>query len=205
MLMDWGQVDLAEACGLSKTAIANIEKETNRPSATNAEKIRDAFDRAGVEFIDGGVREKRDLVQVLEGDEGIRKFYNDVAETAETEGGFFLVYGVDEGVFVKAAEKIQINTIYRTRIKEAQEKHFVEVRVIVKDDDKNINAAPHCIYKKLPNEMVFTDAAFYIYGKKIALIVWKKEPKFIIISDHDLVTSYKNQFEFLWQYAEDVS
>lgn len=58
-LLNWSINDLAEEAGLSATNLRNFEKEMTRPTSETMQKLRHAFEAAGVEFIDGdapGVR-----------------------------------------------------------------------------------------------------------------------------------------------------
>ncbi len=50
-LLGWKQSDLAKACGLSLTALNNIERGAADPRASNLGKIEKAFEEAGVQFI----------------------------------------------------------------------------------------------------------------------------------------------------------
>lgn len=53
-LLGWAQKDLAEKCGLSQTGLANIEREAAMPRAKTMERIRDALEGAGIEFVGPG-------------------------------------------------------------------------------------------------------------------------------------------------------
>ncbi len=197
--LGWTQADLGGHVGLSSVAIVNIEKKKFNPTAANLQKIQEAFFDSDIEFLPGGGFKKRsDLVRVFEGDEGIRLFYDDVASTAEREGGEFLVYGVDEGKFTEASTRVGISQSYRNRMKRVKDISF---RVLIAESDQNQYSASHCEYRRLPDELIFTDAPFYIYGDRLALIVWRDTPKFIIISDNDLTEAYRRQFDFLWKNA----
>ena len=51
-LLDWSQPDLAEASGLSRETIANLERGARVPHPRNLAAIQAALEAAGVEFID---------------------------------------------------------------------------------------------------------------------------------------------------------
>ena len=81
-LIGWSQGDLADHAGLSQTGIARIENGTNHPNSTTIEKIRSAFERVNVEFLDdSGVRKRSGQVQMLRGVQGIRQFFNELYNT----------------------------------------------------------------------------------------------------------------------------
>lgn len=197
-LIDWSQQDLADQCDMSKTAIANIESGQSRPTDKNMTNILNAFDRAGVEFITDGVREKKDLIEVLSGYEGVAIFFKKVLSEAIQNGGTFLVYGVDEQKFTDAGKKAGIDEFYRERMAGIKNIHF---NVLISDEDENTYSAQHCTYKKLPGNIISDNAPFYIFGNNLALIVWKERPKIIVIQDEDLTEAYRRQFMFLWNNA----
>ena len=50
-LLNWSQPDLAEATGLTRGTIANLERGAHTPHPSNLAAIRAALEAAGVEFI----------------------------------------------------------------------------------------------------------------------------------------------------------
>jgi transcriptional regulator with XRE-family HTH domain len=53
-LLGWTQGDLAKAAGLSIVSIKDFERDAIDPRASTLLKIEQAFDRAGVVFLDAG-------------------------------------------------------------------------------------------------------------------------------------------------------
>jgi transcriptional regulator with XRE-family HTH domain len=53
-LLDWTQAQLAGAAGLSEVAVKNLERGRTDPRASTLAAIQQAFDRAGVVFLDPG-------------------------------------------------------------------------------------------------------------------------------------------------------
>ena len=176
-LLRWSRENLAEASEVHSETIKKIETgSTDNPRAHTLGQLIEAFNRNGVEFIDGGVREKKDIVRFLEGDEGIKAFYDDVATTAEQQGGEFLVYGVDETYFVEALKRTGAHTTYRARLQNAKPTQF---KVLIRQSDPNKYAAPHCTYRRLPDHLMETNSPFYVYGSKLAHIIWSSKPQII--------------------------
>ena len=63
-LLDWSQQDLASQAGVGIVTVRQLEAGVNEPRRSTLEVVRQAFERAGVEFIDQngggyGVRLKR--------------------------------------------------------------------------------------------------------------------------------------------------
>jgi transcriptional regulator with XRE-family HTH domain len=53
-LLDWAQAELAKAAGLSEVAVKNLERGRTDPRASTLTAIQEAFDRAGLVFLDPG-------------------------------------------------------------------------------------------------------------------------------------------------------
>ena len=51
-LLDWSQQDLANHAGVGIVTVRQLEAGVNTPRRSTLEVIRQAFERAGVEFID---------------------------------------------------------------------------------------------------------------------------------------------------------
>ena len=52
-LLDWSQQDLAKEAGIAILTVHQLEAGTSRPRRATLDVVRRAFERAGVEFIDG--------------------------------------------------------------------------------------------------------------------------------------------------------
>lgn len=195
-LINWAQQDLADQAGLSKTAIANVESGKHRPTEKNMQNILNAFDRNGVEFIDGGVRQKQNLIQVLEGEDSLSKFFDDVYLTIKKSGGEILVSGVDETDFAKHLS----DSDRKIHIDRMEKLEAYSCRCLIKESDQNDISVDYAEYKKIPDAM-FSNIPFYIYGTKLAVILWKKNVKVVLLDDYDLTNAYKKQFDFMWSIA----
>lgn len=51
-LLRWSQPDLAEASGVARATIANLERGSHSSHQSNRAVLRAAFEAAGVEFLD---------------------------------------------------------------------------------------------------------------------------------------------------------
>jgi transcriptional regulator with XRE-family HTH domain len=51
-LLDWSQQDLASQAGVGIVTVRQLEAGVNEPRRSTLEVVRQAFERAGVEFID---------------------------------------------------------------------------------------------------------------------------------------------------------
>ena len=50
-LLGWTQVDLAKAAGIGEISVKNIERGTTDARASTLQKVQNAFEKAGVQFI----------------------------------------------------------------------------------------------------------------------------------------------------------
>ena len=55
-LLNWTQKQLAEASGASLGTVVDFEREKRVPMRANREALQRAFETAGIEFIENGVR-----------------------------------------------------------------------------------------------------------------------------------------------------
>jgi transcriptional regulator with XRE-family HTH domain len=63
-LIDWRQIDLAKKSGVSEITLKNIERGYADPRSSTLAKIQQAFEKAGVVFLDPG--------DTRDGGEGVR-------------------------------------------------------------------------------------------------------------------------------------
>lgn len=86
-LVGWTQQELADACGLSKTAINNFEKGHSDIKADSLKAIRSAFEKADIEFLDNqGLRRRTDDVEVLKGPHAFDDLIDDIVRTLAAAG-----------------------------------------------------------------------------------------------------------------------
>ncbi len=53
-LLNWSQEDLEKASGVSNKTIFNMENERKNPQARTLRDIFEAFEKEGIEFLNGG-------------------------------------------------------------------------------------------------------------------------------------------------------
>jgi len=67
--------------------------------------------------------------------------------------------------------------------------------------DKNIRDVPLAEIRYLP-EKYANPVAVNIYGDKVAIILWAKEPFAIVIKEGEIADSYRKYFELMWRIAK---
>lgn len=196
-ILNWSQQDLAQRTGISATSIGSIENGQTTPRESTLSTIRKTLENGGIEFIGKeGVRTRTGDVRVFSGKEGFRDFYDDVYETLSAKRGIVYVSNVDEKEFLKfGADLLEPHT---ERIKKLG---GITYKILVKEGDKNFVASDYAQYRWIPKEQ-FTTVPFYIYGPKIAILMFNEEPTIIVLNYASIADAFRIQFETNWLLAK---
>ena len=195
-LLNWTQGDLAARTGISTTSIGSIESDTSNPRDSTAQLIKKAFEDAGIEFLaDDGVRRRQGQVRILAGRNGFHAFYDDIyAEAQKNKGATFLVNNVNEKLFLKwGAEIVDSHTARMQSL-------AIQYQILVREGDTNFVNTDYATYRWLPKEM-FSAVSFYVYGSKLAIIVFDQEPSVLVIDYPAVTEAYRRQFTSFWDMA----
>lgn len=195
-ILNWNQTDLAERTGISATSIGSIENGQTTPRASTLATIRSAFETAGVEFIGSdGVRLRSGDVRVFSGQEGYFEFFELVYATLEQDPGEVFVSNVDERNFVKWHGEMGQEHVERiSKLKD------IKFKILLQEGDDYFPASSYAEYKWLPKEL-FSSVPFYLFGKKLAIIIFDTEPKIIVLDYPAVAAAYKKQFDGMWKQA----
>ncbi len=199
-LKNWSQSELAERVEMATPSIGNIEsgKHTASPKTQNA--IIEVFEEAGVEFIDGGVRNRNDLLRTLEGRDNENVFLyllDDIYYTIRQKKGEVLWSFVDDNL--SSPEAIAKENILR----EGNTVH----RNLIRYGDRNF-AHPTDEYRWLP-EGYFLNNLTVIYGDKFAIIVNKPGThdveKILVVHDKSVAEMKRKEFEIIWSFSSRIA
>ena len=194
-LLNWTQLQLADACDLTKATIANIENNKHHLTSKTASKILKAFSRARVEFIgNSGVKRKEDVIRVLEGKIAFQTLINEIYDLVSKNGGIIRVSGIDERL---------IPQILDPEIVARMEKvPNLDFRVLINEEDYNPLARSYAVYRAVPSKF-FIPIPIYIYSNKISYITYNPI-KVFTIENVNLYRSHFNQFDFMWTVAASL-
>ena len=194
-LLDWTQQDLADASGLSKTAINNFEKSHSDIKAESLRAIRFAFESADIEFIDNvGVTRKTENCKNLSGPNALNELIDDIHLTLSqrTEDEILIS-------FVEQSLAGRITTSKLFKHIEFIKDNKIKQRVLCYDGSKQV-LSPTDECRWLPEETKNIGTTTFIYSDKVAIETWDKS--MIIIGRYkNLYTSERDRFEQLWQSA----
>ncbi len=196
-LLDWKQSDLAKASGISLNAINNIERGIGSPRLETMHMIARSLEQAGIEFTDcQGVKLRGEVFQMnnFDGPGFIEKLTDDMLSELK-HGDEVLMCGIDERLFIHHA-KSEVERYTKAAIDlELKE------RILICEGDTYFASQPHA-YRWVPRAL-FGKVPYLIYSEKVAIVLWNKPYRTIIMQNKSLVETFKVQFDFLWQMASD--
>lgn len=196
-LLDWSQAELSRRTGISTTSIGNIESGNTQPRESTLGVIRKAFESSGIEFVEGGVRAKNEFVQVYQGEDSFWEFYEDIHKTLLDGENEVLVSNVDERDFERWLNPERLKT-HLDRMSDLEEAGKLKYRIMIKEGDTNFLASRYAQYRWMPAEL-FLAVPFYVYGDKLAVMIFGTEPCVILIDNKTVSMAYRNQFEQIWK------
>jgi transcriptional regulator with XRE-family HTH domain len=195
-LLNWSQSELSKRTGISTTSIGNIEAGNTQARESTLKLIRKAFENAGIEFIGTeGMRIKQNTIDIYEGREGFNNFFDYVYQNSLSEAAEIYACNIDETLFIKWAGDIAPDHMKRMSALKG-----LSFKVLVKEGDHNLDAADYVEYKWLSEEL-FSSVPYYIFGSKLAIILFEPEPKIIVMKYPMITDAYKKQFMAFWKLA----
>jgi transcriptional regulator with XRE-family HTH domain len=194
-LLGWTQQELADASGLSKTAINNFEKGHSDMKAESLKAIRTAFETRDIEFTGTqGLRIREDRAEILKGDDALALLLDDVMRDLKNNDGEFLITAPSHNSFWQDQEKTLSQHLSRLDKK--------KTRILC-------SAGDAALWDKLGdcrqiNPRHESSMVSFCYGSKVALMLWQ-EKAIVILSNPAAASAEAARFELLWGSAEDTS
>lgn len=194
-LLDWSQAELSKRTGISTTSIGNIESGNTQPRESTLQVIRKAFEDAGIEFMpDNGVRMRTGHVKVYTGRSGYLEFFDDVYKTLKDDQSDVLVSNVDERKFLKWHG--ELTSEHHDNMKTLTHVHY---KILLQEGDDYFPAT-YAEYRWLPKAH-FSSVPFYVYGKKLGILLFDNEPTIIVMEYPAVADAYRVQFLAMWDSA----
>lgn len=199
-LMKWTQAELAEKSGVHLETIKKIESgRVDAPRQTTIQKIRNTFERAGVEFIEGGVRERPDSIRVLYGREGITFLMEDIISTLKhSDDRILRISGADEHKFIR---NYDLNLLMKYI--EIREKHGIKQRLLLCEGDTNFVVANRQVYRWAPSGF-FVEAPTFVYQDKVAALLWGVKTQIVIIQNSAYAEARAREYDVIWERAKEI-
>jgi len=195
-LLNWTQKDLGNKAGVSREAIKNIENEISRPRKDTIREIQNAFEVHGVEFLSGdGVRISDATVHILHDENGIKGLWDDIYETLVNHNNKEVLIANNTEPMHLGEEITEYLDKHLKRLKAAK----ITEKIMCCEGDTNF-LGPITAYRWIPKDN-FCDSPTFIYGDKVAMLIWGPPAKVTIINDPQYAESIRNLFKFSWDRA----
>ncbi len=196
-LLDWSLADLSEKSGVGQQAISKFENGGTEPLAKTVQKLQGVLEDAGIEFLPtGGVQPRQDIMRSYKGRGGFMEFIWDVYKTAKAGEGDICVSNVNEADFEYWLG--DEDAAYTAKMSELKNVNF---KILIQEGDLNFSASSYAEYRWVPKEK-FSAAPFYVYGDKLAMILFQTDVSVYIIKNRDIAEAQRKQFNIAWENAD---
>lgn len=139
-------------------------------------------------------KEKKVVVEVYEGKEGLRTMLKETVESSKESKKEFLIFNAIAGYLR------ELDQIYHERYYEERKKYRIKSRYIFTEGEKH-PMAPYSEYRYLP-EHYKSFVATAIHGDEVSFWLLTKPEIVILIKSRELAETYRNNFEILWDLAK---
>lgn len=197
-LLDWTQQDLADASGLSKTAINNFEKGHSDIKMESLRAVSMAFESADIEFLDeNGLRKKSEKAYYLKGESAFEELLDDIVETMKNKDSDILVINRNETITGQTSQKALLD--YREKLK----KHGINERIICAHSNNSLT-------QDIESKRWLDEAALlgvlttFIYDRKVAIELWDQSI-ILVLDSKEANASERLRFEKIWHIAHKAS
>ena len=193
-ILGWTQQELADASGLSKTAINNFEKGHSDIKSESLRVIRVAFENANIEFINlEGVSKKTESFKIIRGEHSLSELIEDMHDTLANKEGDILISFVNQNLAGRlTTQKLfkHIDFLKSNKIKQ---------RILSFTGSKHVlSPTEECRWVNEDCADIGTTA--FIYGDKIAHELWDRST-IILTRCADAAKTERKRFEHLWKDA----
>lgn len=198
-ILNWSQQDLAQRTGISATSIGSIENGQTTPRESTLSTIRKTLETAGIEFIGlEGIRQRSGDVRTYKGLDGFIEFYNDIYNTVRDNPAEIYVSNVDERQFVKL-----LGDFAKVHVKRITDLKTVKYKILIREGDNYVPGSSYAEYRWIPKDL-FASVPFYVYGDKLAIMVFDNEPSVIVLRYPSIADAYRVQFADMWNRSSQV-
>ena len=195
-LLGWTQQDLADASGLSKTAINNFEKGHSDIKAESLRGIRMAFESAEIEFLEqDGLRKRSENIRILKGPSSMSDLLDDISQTAFARGSEILISNVDNTLSSQISTQKLFDHI------ELLKTNGLSERVLCVEGTKNV-LSPNDECRWVSRQDMTGRLVTFVYGSKVAFQFWDQS-MIVIINSVEVQKSETRRFEQLWNRGRE--
>ena len=197
-LLEWSQTELGANSGISQTVITNIEKGNVRATAKTMTALCEALERAGVEFIEDGVRMRPQTLYTFQGEGFAEKFIQYMYKAIQNEEiKEACLLGINEENLSQEERESVVKNLEPLRSKEFSQRLLIKENMAVAIEER-VN--PKESYRVLHKEYFSDTTPCFIFGPYYAMMLYD-ERKVIVIKNKPLAALQKKIFNALWDKA----
>lgn len=197
--LNFGQQDVADACGIHKTTLSDIENGKSGGSSKALTALQNFFENQGLEFIEGdGVRQSKSTLKRYSGSAEFKLFYDDIYNTAKTVGGSICLFNGVPALLIKwlGDDFYKAHAARMEKIK----KNF-DFKVIIREQDKQLIGASFVTYRWFPADL-FYSKTIYIFGDKVAFMDFTEENvSVLVLEQKEFADSERVLFRIAWDHV----
>ena len=196
-LLGWTQQDLADACGLSKTAINNYEKRHSDIKTESLRAIQQAFEVGGLEFSDNdGIRRHKENNELFIGENAPGRLIEDIINALADTEKTIMIYNLGE----KFIDNLPEYTLEKYKDFIANNK--VQESVTLRNDTSQALSL-NDKKRKLPESPLSENITTFIYAKKVAFYLESRN-MVAIVNNKDVVEKERLNFELFWEKSTPI-
>lgn len=183
--MDWDAADLADRVGLRRETILSVENNTATPRPATIEKIVQAFEQEGVEFLEqSGVRKRDDMLRIIEGDDRYLRLLDDI---------FYTLKSGEEALFAYVSNRLSTKAVIESQLR--LRRSGIKFRSLIAAAD-DYCLYPLQEYRQIPNRF-FENSTQVIYGDKVGSTI-DGNKKTLIIRNASFAETQRRAFNLIW-------
>jgi len=195
-LLGWNQEELSKKAGIARVSVKNIETGVTTPRRDTLESIYEAFQDYGVEFMpNDGVRMQDATIHVFHGIKGFKLLLDKMYETVIAHSNKEILIANNTEPYDLGKDVMDYLNMHLERINKAG----IRERILCCEGDTNF-VGPLSSYRWVPKEHFYNSPTF-IFGDKVAMLIWGPPTKITLINDPQYAISLRNLFMFAWGHA----
>ncbi|MCF8496300.1 MAG: helix-turn-helix domain-containing protein [Alphaproteobacteria bacterium] len=190
-LLGWTQQNLADSCGLSKTAINNFEKGHSEIKAESLRAICLAFESLGLEFLgEHGLRRRTEHARLLKGDDALNLLMDDIHPSLKPHD--LLCIGPVED---QTSRRISPDRLTRHLSLVGQNRQTL--RILCAEGTAASAFGPLDSCRWTSKSVCRNQPAMFIYGSKVAIELWNGR-SVVVIESPEAAQAERERFDLLW-------
>lgn len=129
------------------------------------------------------------------GENCLVEIFRDVLATMKEPGEFMYLSGIEEGRYLSENQGELLKFISSLKVRGFRQK------LLICEGDLNFLEGDHLEYRWVSREY-FNPTPMYVYGDRVAMLIWDPVHQAIIIENKALAESYRKQFLFVWDHSK---